>query len=75
MCSEYAMTKGIIIADTKFKFGINKNGNLVLVDQVVTPDTSRFWLEEVVRNYSACTSCDTECSVDKCLRNTDRQLH
>lgn len=39
MCSEYAMTKGIIIADTKFKFGINKNENLVLVDQVVTPDT------------------------------------
>lgn len=32
-----------------------------------------FVCEEVVRNYSACTSCDTECSVDKCLRNTDRQ--
>lgn len=40
---EYAKTKGIIIADTKFEFGLNSSGNLVLVDEVLTPDSSRFW--------------------------------
>lgn len=40
---EYAKTKGIIIADTKFEFGLNSKGNLVLVDEVLTPDSSRFW--------------------------------
>lgn len=42
-CAEYAATKGIIIADTKFEFGLDKNGNLVLGDEVLTPDSSRFW--------------------------------
>ena len=42
-CSEYAATKGIIIADTKFEFGVDENGNLVLGDEVLTPDSSRFW--------------------------------
>ena len=42
-CAEYARTKGIIIADTKFEFGIDENGNLVLADEVLTPDSSRFW--------------------------------
>lgn len=40
---EYAKTRGIIIADTKFEFGIKPNGDLVLVDEVLTPDSSRFW--------------------------------
>lgn len=40
---EYAKTKGIIIADTKFEFGLDENDNLVLVDEVLTPDSSRFW--------------------------------
>ncbi|GMM51471.1 phosphoribosylaminoimidazolesuccinocarboxamide synthase [Starmerella bacillaris] len=40
---DYASTKGIIIADTKFEFGLDKNGKLVLVDEVLTPDSSRFW--------------------------------
>jgi len=40
---EFAKTKGIIIADTKFEFGIKPNGDLVLVDEVLTPDSSRFW--------------------------------
>ncbi|KAI5954910.1 ADE1 [Candida jiufengensis] len=39
----YAKTKGIIIADTKFEFGLDDNNNLVLVDEVLTPDSSRFW--------------------------------
>ena len=42
-CAEYALTKGIIIADTKFEFGVDENGNLVLGDEVLTPDSSRFW--------------------------------
>ncbi len=41
--SEYAATKGIIIADTKFEFGLDKNNELVLIDGVLTADSSRFW--------------------------------
>jgi len=39
----YARQRGIIIADTKFEFGTDKQGNLVLIDEVLTPDSSRFW--------------------------------
>jgi len=39
----YARERGIIIADTKFEFGIDTNGKLVLIDEVLTPDSSRFW--------------------------------
>ncbi len=42
-CAEYALSKGIIIADTKFEFGMDEEGNLVLGDEVLTPDSSRFW--------------------------------
>jgi len=41
--AEYALERGIIIADTKFEFGKDKNGELVLIDEVLTPDSSRFW--------------------------------
>ncbi|KAG0173051.1 Bifunctional purine biosynthetic protein ade1 [Apophysomyces sp. BC1021] len=41
--SEYAATKGIIIADTKFEFGLDEDNSLVVVDEVLTPDSSRFW--------------------------------
>ncbi|RKZ36087.1 MAG: phosphoribosylaminoimidazolesuccinocarboxamide synthase [Gammaproteobacteria bacterium] len=40
---EHALTRGIIIADTKFEFGISDAGELVLIDEVLTPDSSRFW--------------------------------
>ncbi|CAH6721809.1 phosphoribosylaminoimidazole-succinocarboxamide synthase [[Candida] jaroonii] len=40
---EYGKTRGIIIADTKFEFGLDEEDNLVLVDEVLTPDSSRFW--------------------------------
>lgn len=43
MCAYYARTKGIIIADTKFEFGVDEDGTLVLADEVLTPDSSRFW--------------------------------
>ena len=41
--AEYALTKGIIIADTKFEFGIDAAGELYLIDEALTPDSSRFW--------------------------------
>ncbi len=39
----YALSKGIMIADTKFEFGLDEKGNLTLIDEVLTPDSSRFW--------------------------------
>lgn len=42
-CADYALSKGIIIADTKFEFGLDKEGNIVLGDEMLTPDNSRFW--------------------------------
>jgi len=41
--NDYALTRGIIIADTKFEFGTDKDGNILLIDEVLTPDSSRFW--------------------------------
>ena len=42
-CADYALSKGIIIADTKFEFGLDENGEVVLADEMLTPDSSRFW--------------------------------
>ena len=42
-CADYARTKGIIIADTKFEFGLDEDGNIVVADEMLTPDSSRFW--------------------------------
>ena len=42
-CADYALKKGIIIADTKFEFVLDENGNIVLGDEMLTPDSSRFW--------------------------------
>ena len=42
-CADYALTRGIIIADTKFEFGVDENGEVVLADEMLTPDSSRFW--------------------------------
>jgi phosphoribosylaminoimidazole-succinocarboxamide synthase len=44
--AEIALKKGIIIADTKFEFGLDRDGTLTLMDEVLTPDSSRFWPEE-----------------------------
>ncbi len=43
---EYALSRGIIIADTKFEFGLDEDGNILLIDEVLTPDSSRFWSAE-----------------------------
>jgi len=50
---EYAHTKNIIIADTKFEFGLDENNELILIDEVLTPDSSRFW---PVESYKVGTS-------------------
>jgi len=50
---EYAAPRGIIIADTKFEFGLDENGRLLLMDEVLTPDSSRFW---PVESYAPGTS-------------------
>ncbi len=42
-CASYARERGIIIADTKFEFGLDPDGGLVLIDEILTPDSSRFW--------------------------------
>lgn len=42
-CAEYAQNRGIIIADTKFEFGLDEAGNIVIADEMLTPDSSRFW--------------------------------
>ena len=42
-CADYALSRGIIIADTKFEFGLDEDGNFVLGDEMLTPDSSRFW--------------------------------
>ena len=42
-CADYARSRGIIIADTKFEFGLDENGEIVLGDEMLTPDSSRFW--------------------------------
>jgi phosphoribosylaminoimidazole-succinocarboxamide synthase len=42
-CADYAYERGIIIADTKFEFGLDENGEIVLGDEMLTPDSSRFW--------------------------------
>lgn len=47
--AEHALTKGIIIADTKFEFGTDRDGNLLLADEIFTPDSSRYWPAEDYR--------------------------
>ena len=44
--AKYALTRGIIIADTKFEFGLDENGKLFLIDEALTPDSSRFWPQD-----------------------------
>ncbi|MGV0738574.1 phosphoribosylaminoimidazolesuccinocarboxamide synthase [Mycobacterium syngnathidarum] len=47
--ADHALTKGIIIADTKFEFGVDQDGTVVLADEVFTPDSSRYWRAETYR--------------------------
>ena len=56
----FAVTKGIIIADTKFEFGVDAAGNLFLIDEVLTPDSSRFWPVEGYRTGISPPSFDKQ---------------
>ncbi len=57
---EYAATRGIIIADTKFEFGLDENGTLTLMDEALTPDSSRFWPADSYREGSNPPSFDKQ---------------
>jgi phosphoribosylaminoimidazole-succinocarboxamide synthase len=46
--SAYALTRGIVVADTKFEFGLDEAGRLTLMDEVLTPDSSRFWMADAL---------------------------
>ena len=59
-CAEYARSRGIIIADTKFEFGLDENDQLVVIDEVLTPDSSRFWPAETYAPGSSPESFDKQ---------------
>jgi phosphoribosylaminoimidazole-succinocarboxamide synthase len=58
--ADHALTKGIIVADTKFEFGVDPHGNLVLADEIFTPDSSRYWPAEDYREGVVQTSFDKQ---------------
>ena len=70
-CAEYALSRGIIIADTKFEFGLDENGELVLGDEVLTPDSSRFWPLEGYEPGKSQPSYDKQFVRDWLLANPD----
>jgi len=59
-CAAYALERGIIIADTKFEFGLDDNGVLHLIDEVLTPDSSRFWPADQYQPGSSPPSFDKQ---------------
>ncbi len=58
--AEHALGKGVILADTKFEFGVDGNGNLVLADEVLTPDSSRYWPADTYREGAVQPSFDKQ---------------
>ncbi|MGH8296788.1 MAG: phosphoribosylaminoimidazolesuccinocarboxamide synthase [Steroidobacteraceae bacterium] len=56
----HALSRGIIIADTKFEFGVDESGTLTLIDEAVTPDSSRFWPADAYRPGASPTSFDKQ---------------
>src|SRR5678816_3512232 len=58
--ARYARERGIIIADTKFEFAQGADGNLVLIDEVLTPDSSRFWPADTYREGTSPPSFDKQ---------------
>ncbi|MEZ5541299.1 MAG: phosphoribosylaminoimidazolesuccinocarboxamide synthase [Pseudomonadota bacterium] len=59
-CAAYALERGIIIADTKFEFGVDDSGGLVLIDEILTPDSSRFWPADSYRPGASPVSFDKQ---------------
>ena len=58
--AEHALARGIIIADTKFEFGIDDAGRLTLIDEALTPDSSRFWPADTYRPGTSPPSFDKQ---------------
>jgi len=58
--AEIAEKKGIIIADTKMEFGLNENGEMILIDELLTPDSSRFWPKDKYQAGHAQESYDKQ---------------
>lgn len=88
-CADYALEKGIIIADTKFEFGLDEDGNILIADEMLTPDSSRFWPVEgyepghgqpsfdkqFVRDYlKANPDCDYDLPQDVIDKTIDKYL-
>ena len=59
-CYDYANERGIIIADTKFEFGLDEDGELILADEVLTPDSSRFWNKDAYKVGTSPASYDKQ---------------
>ena len=59
-CYDYANERGIIIADTKFEFGLDESGELILADEVLTPDSSRFWNKDAYKVGTSPASYDKQ---------------
>ncbi len=82
-CAAYALERGIIIADTKFEFGLDENGEVVLGDEMITPDCSRFWPLEGYKVGQGQPSYDKQFVRDwlsanpdaGCYRQNHRQIH
>lgn len=73
-CAEYALSKGIIIADTKFEFGLDEDGNAVIGDEMLTPDSSRFWPLEGYKPGQGQPSFDKQFVRDWLKANPDNDL-
>ena len=70
-CAEYALSRGIILADTKFEFGLDDKGEIVLGDEVLTPDSSRFWPAEGYESGRSQPSFDKQFVRDYLKANPD----
>ena len=73
-CAEYALSKGIILADTKFEFGLDEDGNVVIGDEMLTPDSSRFWPLEGYKPGQGQPSFDKQFVRDWLKANPDNDL-
>lgn len=70
-CADYALSRGIIIADTKFEFGLDEKGNIVLADEMLTPDSSRFWPADTYEAGHGQPSFDKQFARDWLKANPD----
>ena len=70
-CADYALSRGIIIADTKFEFGLDEEGNIVLGDEMLTPDSSRFWPADGYEQGHSQPSFDKQFARDWLKANPD----